>query len=97
MALRINYKYEKKYLAEGDFADTYFVSQTIPDAYVKICAVSGSKDWVDMRVQFYESGTSKLQKTYRFTPSVADGSENFIRQGYEYLKTLPEFSRAVDC
>ena len=32
-----------------------------------------------------------------FRPSVEEGAENFIKQAYEYLKTLPEFEGATDC
>ena len=55
---------------------------------------------VGQQVVFY-ADSSKEQvieyKQYTFIPSVADGSANFIQQGYEYLKTLPEFADAVDC
>ena len=33
-------------------------------------------------------------KTYEFNPSLA--GENFVKQAYEYLKTLEEFKNAVD-
>ena len=32
-----------------------------------------------------------------FAPSVADGAKNFIAQAYDHLKTLPEFTGAMDC
>jgi hypothetical protein len=32
---------------------------------------------------------------YKFAPNL-DGA-NFIKQAYEHLKTLPEFSGATDC
>ena len=37
------------------------------------------------------------QKIYNFIPSVEDTSSNFIKQGYEYLKTLDEYADLVDC
>lgn len=36
------------------------------------------------------------RKQYRFVPSVEDNAPNFIKQGYEYLKTLPDYVDAFD-
>lgn len=33
---------------------------------------------------------------FEFTPNLSAGVDNFIAQAYEYVKTLPEFSTAVD-
>jgi hypothetical protein len=33
---------------------------------------------------------------YRFQPDLESG-DNYIKQAYEYLKTLPEFINAEDC
>lgn len=30
-------------------------------------------------------------------PIVIDSEDNYIKQGYEFLKTLPEFEGAIDC
>jgi hypothetical protein len=35
------------------------------------------------------------RKVYEFTPNL-EGA-NFIAQAYDHLKTLPEFSGAIDC
>lgn len=69
---------------------------SLSDIYIRIASVRGNKDLLTIEVEF-DFPDNPLLKTYAFTPSVADGSENFIRQGYEYLKTLPEFAEAVDC
>lgn len=75
----------------------------VQDAYIRIDTVSGSKNRLDISVKSYvsrdsfNSGLGFLEQvTYNFVPSVADGSHNFIKQGYEYLKTLPEYADAVD-
>lgn len=71
-----------------------------PVCYVMIKNVSGDKSKISLQVVFYEDNSKEQAieyKQYIFTPSVADGSTNFIQQGYEYLKTLPEFADAVDC
>lgn len=77
---------------------------TVPNAYIRIDTVSGYKGELDISVNSYVSqeafnnGQGYLeQKFYHFVPSVADGALNFIKQGYEYLKTLEEYADAVDC
>jgi len=66
------------------------------DFYAKVIAVIGGKDNLSATVNFNADNVS-FNKSYDFTPSVVDGSDNFIKQAYEYLKTLPEFSGATDC
>lgn len=75
----------------------------IPDAYIRIDTVNGYKGSLDISVNSYvsqekfEAGNDYIEsKMFTFTPSVADDSENFIRQGYHYLKSLPEFEDATD-
>ena len=71
-----------------------------PNAYIRIDAVRGSKKHIELFVNIYENRESDrpiISKLYDFSPSVEENSKNFIAQGYEYLKTLPEFSDAVDC
>jgi len=66
------------------------------DFYAKVIAVIGGKDNLSATVNFNADNVS-FNKSYDFTPSVVDNSSNFIKQAYEYLKTLPEFSGATDC
>lgn len=73
-------------------------------AYIRIDTVNGYKEEITMSVNSYLSQEHFLngceylsQKLYSFKPSIEDGSENFIKQGYEHLKTLPEFTDAIDC
>lgn len=73
-------------------------------SYVRIDTVSGYKGGIDLSVNSYVSqaafneGKAYIdQKMYSFTPSVDDNSPNFIKQGYEYLKTLDEYQDAIDC
>lgn len=63
------------------------------DAYIKVERVSGSKDLIDATVSFRD-GEKYFEKAYAFQPAM-DGN-NFIRQSYLHLKTLPEFADAVD-
>ncbi|MEG0553260.1 MAG: hypothetical protein RR533_07005 [Carnobacterium sp.] len=72
-------------------------------AYIRIDTVSGFKEKITISVNTYISkqkfkeGLGYLsQKTYTFVPTVEVGSENFIKQGYEYLKSLDEYAHSVN-
>lgn len=64
------------------------------NAYIKVERVSASKDSASADVSFTE-GEKKSSSSYTFQPKLDGG--NFIKQAYEYLKTLPEFADAQDC
>ncbi|KIL46147.1 hypothetical protein [Jeotgalibacillus campisalis] len=69
------------------------------NCYTVIVNIRGGKDFLALEVedQRFDNREIKIDsKEYWFTPSVKDGSENFIKQGYEHLKTLDEFEGAVD-
>jgi hypothetical protein len=77
---------------------------TVSNAYIRIDSIAGNKDILTISVgsyvsqQAFQEGRACLeQKTYSFTPSLEEGSANFIKQGYEYLKTLDEYQDASDC
>lgn len=72
-------------------------------AYARIDTISGSKDGLNITLNYYvdqqafTDGKSYVkQEVYYFVPSVADGADNFIKQGYVYLKTLDAFATATD-
>lgn len=76
---------------------------TVQNAYIRIDTVNGYKGRLDISVNSYvsqqdfQNGSGYLeQNMYNFVPSVEDNSPNFIRQGYEYLKTLPGYQGATD-
>lgn len=76
---------------------------TFNKAYIRIESQSGGKDSINLRVRTYcdqqkcEAGFSWITESiHTFEPSVDEGSNNFIKQGYEYLKKLPEFESAID-
>lgn len=66
-------------------------------AYCKVGGISGNKDSILFILNTYNSQGGKVlfNSEYSFTPDLDDS--NFIKQAYEYLKTLPEFANAVDC
>jgi hypothetical protein len=65
-------------------------------AYIKVIAVTGDKTEIVASVNFSDLNQN-LHKKYVIPVSVLDGAKNFIAQAYEHLKTLPEFSGAIDC
>lgn len=83
------------------FENVYFengeANITTPPLYIKVESVKGSKYKVEAIVSFadYSRNKSLFEKSFVFVPSM-DGN-NFIKQAYLYLKTLPEFCDATDC
>jgi hypothetical protein len=57
--------------------------------------VSGNKETLTATVNF-SNDDNQYSKDYSFTQSVADNSDNFIKQAYAHLKTLDEFAGATD-
>jgi hypothetical protein len=69
-------------------------NRTLRDVYIKVFNVNGGKEDASCHVEFMTPSFA-WAKQYQFKPSM-DGA-NFIKQAYEYLKTLEEFADAVDC
>jgi hypothetical protein len=67
------------------------------DAYIKINTLNGNKNKIDFELYIFKQANELLieRKSFSFIPNL-DGA-NFIKQGYEHLKTLPEFAGATDC
>ena len=106
MAFRKNYT---KTISFIPTADEIFINNlkekevhkevTIINVYCKIKNISGTKVKISLDLAILTEDKAKTIEIlkYEYTPSVEEGSENFIKQGYEYLKTLPEFKDAEDC
>lgn len=79
----------------------YAFGQTvlITDAYHRVESIGGNKDNLTFKLVSYDGiCTHEVSDNfYNFKPSVADDAFNFIKQCYEYLKTLDEYADAVDC
>jgi len=75
----------------------YDRSIILPDAYCKICKVSGDKGELhyDINIMDLPEGKSYRVLSYKFVPDME--GKNFILQAYLHAKTLPEFASAVDC
>jgi hypothetical protein len=65
------------------------------DCYIKVSAISGNKDQMGFVVEIKCTDKIIVNKTYGFTPNLS--GDNFIKQAYTYLKTLPDFENAEDC
>ena len=64
--------------------------------YIKVASISGDKNEILAIVNFKDDNC-QMQKSYKFSASVAENAKNFIAQAYDHLKTLPEFAGATDC
>lgn len=69
----------------------------VPDAYIKIASIIGNKSEMTAEVHICKSQGGELlqRRTHAYSYKI-DGA-NPIKQGYDFLKTLPEFSDAKDC
>lgn len=67
---------------------------SLKDVYIKVEKINGTKELCSFEISLAYNEIKGL-KTYSFAPVMED--KNFIAQAYEHLKTLPEFSDAVDC
>jgi len=67
------------------------------EAYVKVAHVTCSKDKCKADVYFLDKQNNIIYRSDSYTFSMDLEGPNNIKQAYEYLKTLPEFTDAVDC
>jgi len=66
--------------------------------YIKVTMVSADKTNVVANILFRKDnpdGAIIKSNRHSFAPNMQ--GENFIKQAYEHLKTLPDFANAVDC
>jgi hypothetical protein len=109
MALSVNKNLNLSYFLSTDYHIAIHEQGDIPyqinkdllikDAYIKILSVQGDKDSIGITVGIYQtSDKAYLIKTehYKFIPDISVQSNNFIQQGYEYLKGLHEYANAID-
>jgi len=75
------------------------ITYKIIDCYIRVGIIEGDKDSLIFSVDFYGNQLDtkpKITKRYQFKPSIEDTAPNFIKQAYEYLKTLDDFFDAID-
>lgn len=70
---------------------------TVTDAYIKVGNINGTKNRFSFTVEVKanEEAPAVMEETYSMSPSMDGG--NFVKQAYDYLKTLPEYAGAEDC
>jgi hypothetical protein len=69
---------------------------TVTDAYYKVASIDGDKESIRVVVNMSAGAEhSPLKQDVYIVPLDING-DNFIKQAYTHLKTLPEFADAVD-
>lgn len=99
MALKLKKEYVLKYVNLIDNEDT-IEKPMLCESYIKISHIEGNKNGINLIVNIYSDNTKNFlleTKKIEFTPDLDENSENFIKQGYLYLKSLEEYSKAKDC
>jgi hypothetical protein len=71
------------------------LTQTLPDCYIKVVRVEGNKHVAFASFEVQHDGRPLTTEVREF--SVDLNGSNFIAEAYKHLKTLPEFSGAIDC
>ena len=69
----------------------------INDAYIKVWRYEGDKEKTLFEAGIYADKDSEMITSQGHQLSLNLDGANTIKQAYEYLKSLPEFSDAVDC
>jgi len=89
MALQINIT------AENNFRQI----STLENCYCKVSKLIGDKAQMHIKMDVMNAQKNYVyrEETFAFTPSVEDGAKNFIAQAYNYIKSLPQYSQAIDC
>jgi hypothetical protein len=71
----------------------------VQDVYIRVSQVLAEKTSMKFDVEYLKTADTNepfIIKPFFCVPSIEDDAPNFIKQGYEYLKTLPEFVEAID-
>lgn len=83
--------------------NTEFSGIPINNSYGRIDDFNGNKQGMDFTFIYFvnkqasDDGELPFKKeTHHFIPNVNDAASNYHKQGYEHLKTLPEFQTAID-
>lgn len=71
---------------------------TVNNAYHRVEQMQVTKQLITFDLCVYNADVTKLitRKTYQFMPDTSDSAINYHTQCYEYLKTLDEYTDAVD-
>jgi hypothetical protein len=71
----------------------------VPDAYIKIATTTiiAGNEWIDFCVHYLATDTGSPFNSVNVQCAYNLLGDNPIKQGYEHLKTLPEFEGCTDC
>jgi hypothetical protein len=77
--------------------NNFGTESVLKNVYIKVSQIEGNKSVIIADVSFLPNGGGEPYQVNRisFTPQLNE--DNFIKQAYLHLKTLPEFSDAIDC
>lgn len=83
--------------------DTEFSGIEIKGSYARIENFNGGKSGMSFALVYYankkacDNGEAPFTRNqYNFIPDVSEGSLNYHKQGYEYLKKQEYFKEAID-
>ena len=73
-------------------------SYKIGNGYITVGNIAGNKEELTFKLFYRKDKEGEILdfKELKFTPSQDDNSERWDKQAYEYTKSLPEFSKAID-
>lgn len=76
-----------------------FLGIYVSDAYVRIATItiSSRNEVIDFVAHYMAPGSDVPFNILSYQCWYILSGENPVKQGYEYLKTLPEFAGAEDC
>lgn len=72
---------------------------SFPAAYFEIVYLSGTKEMITVQLNAYDNKNKENlidQFSFSFTPDTSSNAKDIFAQGYSYIKTLPNFSGAID-
>lgn len=76
----------------------HFTGQLVCNsAYWRIDQIIWNKQGLTFVVNAYATNQGPMLYSDKFSFAPELDGDNFIKQAYQFLKTLPEFSDAVDC
>lgn len=79
--------------------NVYGETLVFSEAYYQISGIRGSKERLNVSVLIYKDSSKSItlgNLSFSFVPSNEDDSLRWDKQAYEYIKTLDEFSEAID-
>jgi hypothetical protein len=86
-----------------NYSSVHGLDINLDNAYVKIVQVQSRKDYAQATVNYYQDKGAETadRPPFRtdhlgFVPSVAEGADNIIKQAYDHIKTLDDFTGAND-